>query len=920
MEKKPRVFLFDAYALIYRAFYAFINRPMINSKGVNTSAIYGFTITLMDIIKREVPEYAAVVFDPPYPTFRHELYHEYKANRLATPEEIKKSVPVIKMIVDAFNIPGIEVNWYEADDVIGTLARKSEAAGFTTYMVTPDKDFMQLVNEHTKMLKPSKSGVDYEVVGVAEAKKFFEVDNPARVTDILALWGDSSDNIPGAPGIGEKTAKELIAKYHSLENLLEHINELKPKQRESLTTNLEQVKMSYKLAKIVTDVPLEVDFSNLLVRKWNEQKLKEIFLELEFKTLVNRAFKNSAIEPTQGNLFAAVPTKIEETEKEYHSIMHISHQYHVVNEESDLKDLINNLNHQPAFCFDTETTGLNTKEAELVGMSFSFSPHEAYYVPVSQDFKSAMALMNRFREVFGNPAIRKIGQNLKFDLQVLMNYDMAVDGELFDTMIAHYLIQPDLKHNLEYLAEVYLQYQMVPIEDLIGKKGNSKQKSMREVDLAVIKEYAGEDADITWQLYQILREDLKSRNLWQLAMQVEMPLVRVLAEIERSGFKIDEEILQNYSSLLKKELIEIESTIYHSACQKFNINSPKQMGEVLFEKMQIADGTQKTKTKQFSTSEDVLLKIANKHPIINQILEFRGIQKLLSTYVDALPQLIDNKTGKIHSSFDQAWVSTGRLSSRNPNLQNIPIREERGREIRKAFIPSSNQQVLLSADYSQIELRLMAHLSKDENMIAAFLKSEDIHVSTAAKVFKVKEQEVTPSMRSSAKTANFGIIYGISSFGLSQRLNISRADSSTLIGGYFNSFPGVKEYMDNAIQIAKEKGYVETIMGRRRYLPDIHSANAIVRGVAERNAINAPIQGSAADIIKLAMVNIQRNLRDNFKTTMILQVHDELIFDVFKEELERIEKMVRYEMECVLKLDVPLLVDIRIGNNWLEAH
>ena len=754
----------------------------------------------------------------------------------------------------------------------------------------------------------------------AKAMSFFGVDNPSSVTDILALWGDSSDNIPGAPGIGEKTAKELISKYKSLENLLNHVAELKPKQREILISNQEQVLLSYQLAKIDTDVPFEVNLNHLQVQKSNENKLKEIFTDLEFKTLLGRILKASTPAPVQGSLFAEVPASEQEYAANLNSISSVPHNYHIVANEEQLNNLLILLENRPEFCFDTETTGLNTWTAEMVGMSFSISPHEAYYLPMPKDQSQAGQILNRFRAVFGNSAIRKMGQNLKFDIQVLMNYNIKVEGELFDTMIAHYLIQPDLKHNLDYLAEIYLRYKMVPIEDLIGKKGTGTQKSMRDVDQDVIKEYAGEDADITWQLYLILKDELQSRKLWKLAMEVEMPLVRVLAEMERSGFRINRDSLKEYSGVLQKEISGIETSIYDAAGIQFNINSPKQLGEILFERMKIADGTQKTKTKQYSTGEEVLQKLVDKHPIVNLILEYRGLQKLLNTYVDALPVLIDPQTGKIHSSFDQAWVSTGRLSSRNPNLQNIPIRDERGKEIRKAFIPSDDRNVLLSADYSQIELRLMAHLSQDENMIDAFRNNEDIHVSTAAKIFKVPEKEVTPSMRSSAKTANFGIIYGISAFGLSQRLNISRSDASNLIQGYFDSFPQVRAYMNNAIMQAREKGYVETIMGRRRYLPDINSSNAIVSGVAERNAINAPIQGSAADIIKLAMVNIQRQLRSGYKTTLILQVHDELIFDVVRDELESIEKLVRYEMEQVMNLEVPLVVDIGAGNNWLEAH
>jgi DNA polymerase I len=919
MNTKPRVFLFDAYALIYRAYYAFINRPMINSKGINTSAIYGFTTTLTDILKKEKPDCAAVAFDPPSLTFRHRLYSEYKANRLSTPEEIKKAVPMIKRIIEAFQIKVIEVIDYEADDVIGTLAKQAEAQGYVTYMVTPDKDYMQLVSENIFMLKPSRSGNEYERIGMPEVQKFFGVDNPSKVVDVLALWGDSSDNIPGAPGIGEKSAKELISKYNSLENLLAHIHELKAKQKESLSANLQQVLLSQDLARINTEAPTSITFEEMKVRPWNDKLLMEIFRDLEFKTLTNRLLKDIQQPPVQGSLFDANASQSQSGISSDRSIQSLQHEYHVVQDEPQLDDLVAKLLDRKEFCFDTETTGLQTREAELVGIAISFKEHEAFYVPIPHGLDNAMIILDKLRPVFENPSIKKVGQNLKFDIQMLMNYHVSVEGELFDTMIAHYLIQPDFRHGLDYLAEIYLNYKMVPIEDLIGKKG-SHQKNMRDIEITVIKEYAGEDADISWQLYHILNNELQKKGLSTLATTIEMPLVRVLAEMEYAGFKISKESLKSYSEILKTNLQELESKVFTMAELKFNINSPRQLGEVLFEKMKIAEGAQKTKTNQYSTGEDILVKLADKHPIINVILDYRATQKLLNTYVDALPELIDNKTGRIHTSFDQAYVSTGRLSSRNPNLQNIPIRDERGREIRKAFIAADDQHILLSADYSQIELRLMAHLSGDPNMISAFSNNADIHVSTASKIYKVPESEVTSAMRSSAKTANFGIIYGISSFGLSQRLNISRTDASALIRDYFESFPQVKEYMDNAIRVAKEKGYVETIMGRRRYLPDIHSANAIVRGVAERNAINAPIQGSAADVIKLAMVNIQKNLRNAYGTVMILQVHDELIFDVAIDELDKVRKMVKSEMEHVMKLQVPLIVDIGIGKNWLDAH
>jgi len=918
MENK-RVFLFDAYALIFRAYYAFINRPMVNSKGVNTSAIYGFTTTLADILNREKPGYAAVVFDPAGPTFRNAMYDQYKANRLSTPEEIKKSVPVIKNIIEAFNIPVIEICGFEADDVIGTLAKTAESEGFEIFMVTPDKDYMQLVTENIKMLKPGRSGGEYEVIGIPQVNEFFGVDDPVKVIDILALWGDSSDNVPGAQGIGEKTARDLIHTYQSIENLLAHVDDLKPKQRDSLVQNREMVLLSHKLVTIDVNVPMEIKTGDLIVKSWNEQKLKELFQQLEFKTLASRLIKSEKTGPIQGSLFETsnqVSTKVEST---LVSIQNMAHQYHVITGEQEVNNLVATLLDLNEFCFDTETTGLNPREAELVGISLCFNDHEAWYVPIPAEQELAHGIVGKLRPVFEKESIRKIGQNLKFDMQMLMKYQIAVKGELFDTMIAHYLIQPDLKHNLDYMAEVYLNYRMVPIEDLIGQKG-IYQKNMRDVDIEVIKEYACEDADITWQLYKLLQKDIAVNNLTALSGTIEMPLIRVLAEMENSGFKISPETLNTYSGILKNDLAKIENSIFEMAGERFNIGSPKQLGEVLFEKLQISEGSQKTKTKQYSTGEEVLSRLTDTHPIVNLILEYRAVLKLLNTYVDALPKLIDKKSGKIHTSLDQAWVSTGRLSSRNPNLQNIPIRDERGKEIRKAFIPSGGNHILLSADYSQIELRLMAHLSEDENMIDAFAHNADIHLSTAAKIFKLPENEVTPAMRSKAKTANFGIIYGISSFGLSQRLNISRTEAAALIQGYFSSFPGVKLYMENAVRKAKEKGFVETIMGRRRFLPDIHSANAIVRGVAERNAINAPLQGSAADIIKLAMVNLQKKLQDNYKSYLILQVHDELILNVDKDEIENIRNIVRSEMEHVMKLRVPLVVDIGVGNNWLEAH
>lgn len=915
---KPRIFLFDAYALIYRAYYAFINRPMINSKGQNTSAIYGFTSTLFDILKKENPEYLAVAFDAPARTFRTDLFEEYKSNRLITPEEIKKAVPIIKEILAALNIHVYEVIGFEADDIIGTLAKQAEAKGYKALMVTPDKDYTQLVSENINIYKPSSLGKGYDVLGVDEVKTRFGIQEPRQVIDILALWGDASDHIPGAPGIGEKTAKELIGRFGSLEEIYNHLGELKPKQQESLATNKSQVLLSQVLATIVTDVPIELDEKVLKSHKWDEKRLREIFTDLEFRSFIN-VLNDARFSPVQGNLFDAASAPVEQAVETHLTAATVPHQYALIREPQELDELVKMLQQQEAICFDSETTGIQARDAQIVGLSFCFLDHQAYYIPFGADQNEAASKLEKLKPVFGNPAIKKIGQNLKYDIEILMNYQVDVEGELFDTMIAHYLIQPDLSHNMNYLAEVYLNYKPISIEELIGKKGNG-QINMRDVDIDLIKEYAAEDADVTWQLYPVLKKELNRMGLMPLAEAIEMPLVKVLAELEYAGFKISVDNLKSYAAVLKEDIRTCEAIIFEMAGISFNISSPRQLGEILFERMKISDGAQKTKTKQYSTGEEILVKLTDKHPIIAKILDYRAMQKLLNTYVEALPGLIDPRTSKIHTSFEQAWVSTGRLSSKNPNLQNIPIRYERGKEIRKAFIPSDDQHSLLSADYSQIELRLMAHLSGDANMILAFRNQEDIHTATAAKIFKVEEKDVSSSMRSRAKTANFGIIYGISAFGLSQRLNISRGEAADLIKGYFETYPMVRAYMENAIVMAKDKGYVETLLGRRRFLPDILSANAIVRGVAERNAINAPIQGSAADVIKQAMVNIQKRLRKFSHSHMILQVHDELIFDVLNNEIGEIKEIVRHEMENALKLTVPLVVDIGTGNNWLEAH
>lgn len=924
---EKRLFLLDAYALIYRAYFAFIRNPRINSKGLNTSAIFGFTNSLDEIIKNEEPSHIAVVFDPPGPNFRHQMYPEYKANREATPEDIKNSVPYIKEILDGFKIPVIEVSGYEADDVIGTLAKKAEQKGFDVFMVTPDKDFTQLISENVFMLKPAKGGNRSEIWKIDEVKKNFHVEQPSQVIDILALWGDAADNIPGAPGIGEKNSKKLISEFGNIENLFRNINLLKGKQKENIENNIEIIRLYKELVTIDQNVDISFNENELIIQEPNIEKLEKVFNELEFRTISERILGRYTIgkeikEPVQRSLFSQNSINQASETQTYglNNISTIDHDYVIADTPALRKKLTNELIKQKSFCFDTETTGLDVLNDKLVGLSFSYEKHKAFYVPVPDDFTETKSILKEFSEVFQNKDILKIGQNLKYDIHILKNYETEINGDLFDTMIAHYLIEPDQRHNLNYLSEVYLNYKPVQIEELIGKKGKD-QMNMRSVPLEKIAEYASEDADITYQLKEALNTELDKKNLKILAEKIEMPLIPVLISMERAGVKLDVNTLEQYLKILIEDIKKLEKEIYKLAGNEFNISSPKQLGDILFEKLKISEGARKTKTKQYSTSEDVLIKLRDKHRIIPMVLEYRSLKKLVTTYVETLPKLINNKTGKIHTSFNQAIVATGRLSSVNPNLQNIPIREERGREIRKAFIPTNQDYVLLSVDYSQIELRLMAHMSGDEAIIKAFQQDEDIHIATASKIYNVPVEDVTREMRGRAKTANFGIIYGISSFGLSQRLNISRTDARELIDEYFKTYPGVKKYMDKSIGIAREKGYVETLMGRRRILKDIHSRNSVVRGMAERNAINAPIQGSAADIIKLAMVHIHQKINaGKFKTKMILQVHDELVFDVLKPELEEIQEIVINEMENVISLTVPLKVDYGVGNNWLEAH
>lgn len=930
-----KLFLLDAYALIFRAYYAFIKNPRITSKGLNTSAIFGFLLTLEEVLQKQKPSHIAVVFDTPSPTFRHDMYVEYKANRDATPEDIIKAVPYIKRLIAAYNIPVIDCPGYEADDVIGTLARKASANGFTTYMMTPDKDYAQLVSDKIFMFKPSRSGNESVKWGVDDIKREFSVKRPEQVIDILALMGDSSDNIPGAPGVGPKTAMKLIAEYDSVEELFKHTSELKGKLKEIIENNKEKIELSKKLATIELNVPVELDEKKLVTEVPDAAKLKALFDELEFKTVAARILsevqgKTVSPEPKpepvpaesiQGDLFSGENSQpdAESVAEPKSDISNTPHSYVFVADEKQLKEVIREALKQKEVCFDTETTGIDPLNCEIVALALSWEKGKGYLFRFPESQEATAKYLEIVRPLLENPKILKIGQNIKFDIQVLANYGIEVKGNLFDTMIAHYLLEPDMRHNMNLLSEVYLSYSPVHIETLIGEKGAS-QKNMRAVPDEKLKEYAVEDADVTLQLKELFEPKIKAEGLAPLSDEIEMPLIQVLADIERNGVILDTEELKKVTSSLRDDIIALEKEIYTLAGTEFNISSPKQLGDILFIRLKLDEKARMTKTQQFITSEEILQRLSNKHPIVDKVLEYRGLKKLLSTYVEALPQLVDAKTGRIHTSYNQAVAATGRLSSNNPNLQNIPVRDERGREIRKAFVPAAGC-IFLSADYSQIELRLMAHLSKDKNMIADFLSGNDIHAATASKIFGVDIKDVTREMRSRAKTANFGIIYGISSFGLSERLNIGRKEAKELIDGYFNSYPGVKSYMEESIRKAREKGFVTTMFGRRRYLRDIHSRNQVVRGNAERNAINAPIQGSAADIIKIAMIRINDKLRSGgFRSKMILQVHDELIFETVESELERVKKMVLAEMSGAAKLDVPLKVDWGTGKNWLEAH
>lgn len=926
MNVERKLFLLDAYALIYRAYFGLSKMPRINSKGFNTSAVLGFVNTLEFVLNKENPTHIGVAFDPAGPTFRHEVYEQYKAQREATPEVIKESVPIIKDIIRAYNIPILEVQGYEADDVIGTLATQAREKGITTYMMTPDKDYGQIVGGSVYMYRPKFGGNEFEVMGAEEVKAKFDIKDTLQVIDMLGLMGDSSDNIPGCPGVGEKTAQKLIAEFGSIEALLENTDKLKGALKKKVEENAEQIKFSKFLATIKTDVPIELDMDSLQRVEPDSSSLRKIFEEMEFRTLINRMFGEQKPEPQktapkQPSLFEIFPDE-GPAEQEYSNLSNYNphtQTYKLIENQGDIDNFLQIFLTKKIFSLDTETSGTDPMAADLVGMSFSCRKNEAFYVPVPKDRNERKLLLEKFRPLLENEESTKVGQNIKYDMIVLERNGLKVRGPLFDTMIAHYVLQPELRHNMDYLAEIYLKYKTIHIEELIGEKGKN-QKNMADLSPAQVYEYAAEDADITLQLKSILEDELKKNGALDLFNNIEMPLVPALVRMEMNGVRINAESLRKSSETFAAKMRGIENEVYQLAGEEFNIASPKQVGEILFEKLKISDKVKKTKSGQYSTSEEVLESLRSKHIIVEKILEHRGLKKLLSTYIDALPKLINPETGKIHTSFNQAVTATGRLSSSNPNLQNIPIRDENGKEIRKAFIPDEGE-VFLSADYSQVELRIMAHMSGDMNMIEAFNSGEDIHASTASKVYNVPLEEVTKSMRSKAKTANFGIIYGISAFGLAERMGVDRKEAKTLIDEYFKTYPQIREYIDNSVEKARQNGYVETVFGRRRYLADINSKNAVVRGVAERNAVNAPIQGSAADIIKVAMARIHKRLEEGgFKAKMILQVHDELNFSVPKDELERVKEIVVGEMQNAYTMKVPLIADYGTGENWLEAH
>lgn len=934
-KPEKKLFLLDAFALIYRAHFAFSKNPRINSKGMNTSAVFGFVNSLLEILRKEKPTHIGVAFDTSAPTFRHEQFPEYKAHREETPEDIRTATPIIKDILNAFNIPILQLDGYEADDVIGTFAKIAARKGFEVFMMTPDKDYAQLVEEHIYLYKPAYMGNGVDVLGIPEVLAKFEIEKVDQVRDILGLEGDAADNIPGIPGVGKKTAIKFLQAYGTVEGLLENTADLKGKMKEKVEEFGQQGILSKELATIKIDVPLEFDENALEHIEPNEAKVKEIFGELEFRTMLKRIFdvddapatsekapgKKKAPAPSQLGLFGDTTTEVQvqATVQEKKDAKNEKHEYHCVDTAALRKSLVKYLSLQEEYCFDTETTSVNPEEAELVGIAFAYMAGEAYYVPIPEDQKEAQSIVEEFRAVLENENIRKVGQNLKYDIQVMRNYGVEVKGKMFDTMLAHYLIDPESRHKMDVLAENYLNYTAIPIEDLIGK--GKAQKNMRDIAVSDVVEYAAEDADITLQLKYKLAEEIAERDLGKLLHEVEEPLSIVLADVEYAGVKIDTDVLGVMSKELNDLSVVAQDKIFELAGQEFNINSPKQMGEVLFDKMQLVDKPKKTKTGQYATGEEILSKLAPEHEIAERILEFREYQKLKSTYVDALPLLISKKDGLIHTDYRQAVAATGRLSSNNPNLQNIPIRTAKGREIRKAFVPRDKDYTIFAADYSQIELRIIAAFAKDEHMIEAFKNGQDIHSTTASKVFNVPMADMTPDVRRKAKEVNFGLIYGISAFGLSQNIGISRTEAAEIIDSYFTQFPNIKRYMDDQVNFAKEHEYVETILGRRRYLRDINSRNATVRGFAERNAVNAPIQGSAADIIKIAMINIHDWMKkENLQSKMIMQVHDELVFDAHKDELVMLQNKVEELMKNALPLDVPMEVGMGTGENWLEAH
>jgi len=920
-DSEKKLFLLDAYALIFRSYYAFIKNPRYNSKGENTSAILGFVNTLDQIIKTEKPSHIAVVFDPPRPNFRNILYPEYKANRDETPEDLKKSVPHIKELLNAFNIKYVQIDGFEADDTIGTLAKKAEKEGFQVYMMTPDKDFAQLVSENIFMFKPSRGGQKPEILGEKEVCEKYKIDSPLQFIDILAIWGDTADNIKGIPGVGEKTSITLINKYKSIEGIYNNLDKLKGKQKENVTNSVELVKLSRKLVEIELNVPVEFSSEEFELITPNYEKLGELLNILEFRALSQKLIPQKKV-VSQTSLFGDDESiEIKQPETNYFQTINTSeHTYKLIDTLEKRNKLVKLLSSKKEICFDTETTSTEAIKAKLVGISFSVKENEAYYLPIPENEKGAAIILNDFKEIFENSAIKKIGQNIKYDINVLRNSGIKVKGKLFDTMLAHYLLAPEKRHNLTILSETYLKYSPVEIETLIGKKGK-KQLSMRDIDVKRVSDYACEDADLTLKLKNILEKELVKENLDSLATDIEFPLIYILADMEYTGVTIDTKKLGEYEIELTGKISKIQQEIYKLAGEEFNISSPKQLGIILYEKLKVTSTPKLTKTKQYSTEEAELVKLKDTNKIVEQILEFRSLSKLQSTYVSALPKLINENTNKIHTSYNQAVTTTGRLSSTSPNLQNIPIRTDEGKKIREAFIASDEQSILIAADYSQIELKIMAHLSNDQSMIDAFKNSEDIHKATAAKIFSVSENEVTKEMRSKAKSANFGIIYGISAFGLSQNLGISRSDAKEIIEGYFNSYPDVKTFMDKSVNDARDNGFVKTILGRKRNLLNINSRNSLVRSNDERNAINAPIQGSSADIIKIAMINcFNRFEEESLKSKMIMQVHDELVFDVVKEERNIVMDIVKKEMESCIELQVNLSIDINEGDNWLQAH